>query len=225
MEPYEVNPPTRRHRSWFRVGAALAFIAGVAALVWALVETPKERDLSLYPNADRPSSQEPRPEQPANQEAYSDPAGAVATSGTERRDPTAAPGEDASAPDVVRNLDQILGGRDPKELVGRQVEFEAPVLDDGNPVTFWIGTGDDRLLVVMGRDSRDVQDRQTSTPPSHGIAPVQRGQQAIISGTIQEVPSAEERYNWRLTREQTRELERRGVYVRAHSVRTNGHGE
>ena len=175
MEPYEVNPPTRRHRSWFRVGAALAFIAGLAALVWALVETPKERDLSLYPN-------------------------------------------------VVRNLDQILGGRDPKELVGRQVEFEAPVLDDGNPVTFWIGTGDDRLLVVMGRDSRDVQDRQTSTPPSHGIPPVQRGQQAIISGTIQEVPSAEERYNWRLTREQTRELERRGVYVRAHSVRSYGHG-
>ena len=43
-------------------------IAGVAALVWALVETPKERDLSLYPNADRPSSQDPRPEQPANSE-------------------------------------------------------------------------------------------------------------------------------------------------------------
>jgi hypothetical protein len=127
----------------------------------------------------------------------------------------------AAAPVLIQELDTITGANDGRPLIGRRVDLQVTVRDP-NDVAFWAGEGDNRVLVVFGRDSRDGAGRQEGLPSSHGIEPLQAGQAARVSGTIQRLPEAEQMYSWRLTGHDVAELAGRGIYVRADRVTPNG---
>ena len=207
---------------WLKVLGVTTVIAVVLAMIWSLAETPKDRNLATYPNSRERATQPPRLPAPttSQDERQSSP---VATSGSETA--AAANAYELTAPAVIHELDTITGELDGTALVGRKVDLRVAVLREHTPVSFWIGPADNPILVVMQRDVRSVEDRQTSSPPSHGISPVHRGQEALITGTIQPVPRAEERASWGLTASQQRDLEARRIYLRAESVRSAGHGE
>lgn len=210
-----------RGYGWLKALGALVVLIAVGAAIWMLAETPKERNLAGYPNTQERRDQgelSVRADEGTLQEGEA--GRAIGTSGGD--DPAAF---EATEPSIIQDLATITGSVDSAELIGRRVDLHIPVLQQHNAVTFWVGSADNRLLVVLERDVRSSQERNTSKPPSHGIVPVQRGQQVTISGTIQEVPRREERASWSLTRDQERELESRRIYLRADTVRTTGHGE
>jgi hypothetical protein len=128
-------------------------------------------------------------------------------------------------PAIIQELDTITGSVDGQELIGRRVDLHVPVQSVTNDVVFWVGAKDNRVLVVLGRDTRDGRERQVGLPPRHGISSVQRGQQATISGFVQRLPKAEDMHSWRLTQSDYAELLDRKMYIRADTVTTDGHGE
>jgi len=208
---------------WLKTLGIIAAVLLMVGVVWSLAETPKNRNLAIYPNSRERATQ---PSRASSDTASQDrrTAGPVATSGSETTEPAASTYE-LTGPAVIQELDTITGDLDGTALIGRQVDLRVIVLQEQNPVSFWIGPADNPLLVVLQRDVRSTSDRQMSLPPSHGISPLHRGQEAIITGTIQPVPRAEERASWGLTAAQLRELETRRIYLRADTVRSTGHGE
>ena len=132
----------------------------------------------------------------------------LTTAAAGQPDGTSAPAE------PIKDLSTILGTDDPRTLVGRRVQVTVPVVQDQTLTKFWIGPQEDRMLVVLGRDTRGGAERQASVPPEHGIVPLRKGQQAVLSGIVDRVPRPEERFSWDLTAAQTRELERRGAGLR-----------
>jgi hypothetical protein len=145
--------------------------------------------------------------------------GAVGTSGTAAA-PRTVDQPEADAPDsaVIRDIETITGINDGHPLIGRQVELHVPVAGRANDQAFWIGTSDNRVLVVPRRDHRDGRERQEGRIASNGIAPLEAGKMAAISGSIQRLPRAEERFNWELTKQDQREVAANGIYLRADSV-------
>ncbi len=141
--------------------------------------------------------------------------GAVGTSGEQAPAPDRNQGPAAG---IIRDLDTITGTNDGHELVGRRVDLRVPVSQHVNDVAFWVGMGDNRVLVVLTRDDRDGQERQRGDPSSSGIRALQAGQQATISGSIQRVPYAEAMYSWGLTNADRAELMDRRIYLKADSV-------
>ncbi len=142
--------------------------------------------------------------------------GAIGTSGGHGADADQA----GSAPvpgGVIHELETITGSNDGHELVGRRVDLHVPVSQHINDVAFWVGMGDNRLLVVFARDDRDGAERQRGEPSNSGVAP-RAGQQAAISGSIQRVPYAEAMYSWGLTSTDRAELMERRIYLRADTV-------
>jgi len=127
-------------------------------------------------------------------------------------------------PAIIQELDTITGSVDGQELIGRRVDLHVVVHSVPNEVAFWIGQGDNRVLVVLGRDNRGGKARQIGSPARHGISPVHAGQQATISGSVQKLPKAEEMHNWRLAKSDFAEVLDRKLYIRADTVTTNGHG-
>jgi hypothetical protein len=87
-----------------------------------------------------------------------------------------------------------------------------------------VGSPDNRVLVVMGRDNRDGTQRQSGVPAGHNIAPVRGGQRATVSGVIRPLPKAEEMASWNLTTDDQKEIAERKIYIRADSVSSDGHG-
>ena len=217
---YEDSDDMKSQHWMLKIGATMAVLVALAGFAWVLAETPRPKNLT-YAGARLTSNAGGERAMAVRNSDQPHPARVVGTSGALGADG----GFEAAEPILIQELETITGNVDGSELVGRKVDLHVTVLQDGNPVTFWIGTPDNRLLVVLHRDVRDGSARQTSLPPAHGILTVQEGQQAVISGTIQMVPPAEDRYSWNLTREQTREVEARRIYLRADSVRTEGHGE
>jgi hypothetical protein len=205
----------RRHM-FLKLGGICAALLAVAGLWWGLAETNKNTNLSFQGNR-RATDIQPRAANPLRESSYKDPASPVGTTGAPSGQPNT-----STAPETILDLKGLLGADDATTLIGRRVEVDVPVLQAHNPTTFWIGDPNDRLLVVLGRDTRDGAERQASKPPEHGIVPAENGQQASIRGTVQGVPRAEERYNWDLTATQDRELKRKGVFILADSARTGG---
>ena len=202
----------RRH--WLLPLAAIcAAVVVLGGAMWALAETNTSKNLTFQGNR-RATDIRPRAANPLRESSYKDPASPVGTSGVAR---AAASGPGGSV-GAIQDLRAILGTDDPRSLAGRPVEITVPALREQNVTTFWIGSADDRLLVVLNRDTRDGGDRQASKAPEHGIVPGPRGQQAVVSGIVERVPRPEQRASWDLTAAQTRELERRGVYIRADKV-------
>ena len=142
-------------------------------------------------------------------------AGAVGTSGA-----TSDVREAAVDSGIIRELETITGRVDGHELVGRRISLAVPVQEQSNDNAFWIGSGDNRLLVVMHRDRRNDVQRQQGTVAPNGIAPLHSGQTAMIIGTIQTIPAPEEMSSWGLTSRDKTELAGRPIYIRADTVRT-----
>ena len=131
---------------------------------------------------------------------------------------------EATGADVITEIETITGTNDAMALVGRRVDLHVDVHSRANDYAFWVGPPDNRLLVVIGRDTRGGPQRQRGEPSRHRIAPVRGGQRAAISGVIRRAPKAEQRYSWNLTREDERELSDRKVYIDAEAVGSEGHG-
>lgn len=186
---------------------ALGVFALAIAGIWLM---PDNR---VDPSPDRPRQHASDARQPA-----SDSSGAVGTSGTHDG---AAEGDEFGA---LRDIETITGANDGMALVGRRVDLHVDVQEMANDRAFWVGSADNRVLVVLGRDNRTQWHRQHSVPASHGIAPVHHGQRATISGVVRPMPGSEEMYSWALTTSEYKELADRKVYIRADSVRSEGHG-
>ena len=126
--------------------------------------------------------------------------------------------------DVITEIETITGATDGMSLVGRHVDLHVDVQDRANDYAFWVGSPDNRLLVVLRRDNRDGAERQRGQPSNHRIAPVHGGQRATISGVVRAAPKGEHRYSWNLTRDDENELVDRKIYIDADAVSSEGHG-
>jgi hypothetical protein len=190
---------------------AIAGLALAAVFVWAMPQNRNDREDwngggVVVGSANQGSAHsDMSPSQPTEPNA-------VGTAGTHDE---AAGAEDAS---VLREIETITGANDAMSLVGRRVDLHVDVQARANDHAFWIGSPDNRLLVVFGRDNRSGTKRQAGVPADHGISPVADGQRAAISGVVRSIPIAEHRYNWNLTEEDEKELAERKVYIRAESV-------
>lgn len=131
---------------------------------------------------------------------------AVGTSGTHQ-----GAAEDENA-DAIRDIETITGANDGMTLVGRRVDLHVEVQDLANERAFWVGSPDNRVLVVLRLDS-----------PTHRTVPVHDGQVAIISGVVRRMPKPEEVTGWRLTKRDGEELADRKIYIRADTVGSVGH--
>lgn len=118
---------------------------------------------------------------------------------------------------TLHDLETMTGVSDPNELIGRRVDFQAKVTEVNNYV-MWTGTGDNRVLVVLGRDDRSEAQRMHGAPSPNNIKPVHAGQTARITGTIEPIPYAEARNYWGLTPQQRNALDDLKVYIRADAV-------
>jgi hypothetical protein len=147
-----------------------------------------------------------------------DSSGAIGTSGTHAGAAEDAPG------DTVREIETITGANDGMTFVGRRVDLHVDVQEMANDRAFWVGSADNRVLVVLGRDNRTGSQRQHGTTAAHRITPVHHGQRAMISGVVRPMPTAEEMSSWDLTTADQKELAERKIYIRADTVGSEGHG-
>jgi len=131
---------------------------------------------------------------------------------------TAGPARSVDEPTAVYSISELETTGDRTQLVGRKVDLHVRVLGIANDEAFWIGEKDNRLLVVPSRDRRDSAQRQAGFVSGNDIAPMEAGQMAAISGTIQPLPIAEETYSWGLTTADREEVAASGVYLRADTV-------
>ena len=205
-----------------KAGGIFVAVLALAGAIWALAEIPNNSKELTYAGSLQPTGRERPTPSTLRQGMQVDPSKAIGTSG---RTAITEPGDADASPAVIRDLETIIGNADATTLVGRRVDLHVPVLRESSLVTFWVGSSDKPLLVVLHRDVRDGHERQVSLPPAHGIVAIEHSQQATISGTLQRAPSAEGRFSWDLTAAQRRDLEKRGVDLLADSVRTAGPGE
>jgi hypothetical protein len=215
-DPYDETHVVRSRRGgrWI---ALLVVVCVVGAIAWFIRESSSNRDLQTAgAQSDTPGTLR----QPFNNETTGGTAAATGTSGK-----TGDAGASDTESGIIRELDTITGSVDGHELIGRRVNLTAPVRDKANDNAFWVGMGDNRMLVVLRRDHRDGVQRQQSDVAAHGIAPVHAGQTAVITGSIQKLPKAEDMFSWGLTAKDKKELAERQIYIRADTVTTEGHGE
>ncbi len=194
----------------------LAVVALIGVFVGALGYWAYQRDAI---EAERLS---PLPASPAP-----DSTGSVGTTGTDEPRGSDGGGHPSAVvtPVLIQELDTITGSVDGQQLIGRRVDLHVIVQAVPNELVFWVGERGNRMLVVMGRDSRDGRERQLGLPARHWISPVHAGQQATISGSVERLPKAAEMSSWDLTEDELVELLDRKLYVRAGTVTTNGHGK
>jgi len=126
------------------------------------------------------------------------------------------------SPATVHDLDTVLRTVDQNELIGRRVDFHVKVADVNNSISFWVGNKDNRMLVVLARDSRSDAQRDRGAPSANGIQPLQAGQAARITGIIEGIPPAEARYSWGVNDSVRRALKDQKAYIRADTVVPEG---
>lgn len=211
--PPGTRPQMIRTGRYMWILPVLAVVVITALAVRWLSERPRELHLTQGQQTGTLRDEAtPELESDAVPSTGGDTATAAATSGS------------LASPAIVKEIETITGSLDGHELIGRRVDLRVPVHAAGaGDTTFWIGSGDNRLLVVLERDTRQDQSEGAETV-EHRIRPV-NGRAAFITGTIQRVPDAEERVSWRLTRQEEEELLERNIYVRAERVVPDGHGE
>jgi hypothetical protein len=123
---------------------------------------------------------------------------------------------------VINELETITGAVDGHELIGRRVSLRVNVGDQASSGNargrFWIGPADSPMLVVLDRDVRNERQRVEGDPSNNSFDAVRAGRSVMISGKIEPLPRAEERYSWGLTRDELEQLTGRPIYIRADSV-------
>ena len=115
----------------------------------------------------------------------------VGTAGREGAD------EPDESPATLHDLETVTGTVDPHELIGRRVDFHEKVADINNHTSFWVGSKDNRVLVVHGASS------------SNDVKPAQM---VRITGTIEDIPNG-------VFNEQLKDQK---VYIRAEHVTPEG---
>jgi len=182
---------------------ALIPIASVAVIAVAGVQFMRESDRAGYRAFDTGKLLEnPRPE------------GAESTGGRGPSGPTAA--TTGFAGSVLYELGLTSG--DSQELAGRRVSFTIPTGATASDGAFWVGSGNEALLVVPRRDRRSGEDRNRGEPSEHGVVDTGGEGTTSISGTIQRVPHAEAMHSWSLTHTDIRRLRARGVFLSADTI-------
>jgi len=107
------------------------------------------------------------------------------------------------SPAIIRELETITGSNDGHELIGRRVDLHVPIQQPINDVAFWIGAGDNRILVVL---------------PSSTSIQAYDGSPVAVSGTIQGLPDPEAMSSWGLTEADREELLQRKIYIRGETA-------
>jgi hypothetical protein len=130
--------------------------------------------------------------------------------------------EPEDSPATLHDLETVTGAVDPHELIGRRVDFDVRVVDVTNDTSFWVGTKDNRMLVVLGRDNRSDAQRDHGAPSPNNIKPAAPGQTMRITGTIEGIPDAEAPFSRGLNDAQRRALKDQKVYIRADSTIPEG---
>ena len=115
--------------------------------------------------------------------------------------------EPADSPATLHDLETVTGSLDPHELIGTRVDFDLKVGEINDNTSFWVGTKDSPMLVVLRRDKASA----------NGMQPVKRGEMARVTGTIEAIPPAGSRYSWEGNDSVRRELDQK-VYIRADRV-------
>jgi hypothetical protein len=103
---------------------------------------------------------------------------------------------------VIHEIETITGVNDGHQLVGRRVDLHVPVQQHLNDFAFWVGSRDNRVLVVHPGN------------PSISVT----GTLATVSGTIRALPRDAEMHSWGLAESDRDELMQRRIYVRADAV-------
>jgi hypothetical protein len=197
-EPYEKThmlSPRKSTRTLILSAMAAALIGLGALGVWLSPSGSKGRELGF---GIRPVEQGAR--------------GEVATSGNDNIAGTEhTPG--TGVPFSLMTLDNRSLDSDAEQLIGRTVDIRVPV-ERATGVAFWAGSGDDQLLVVMGRDTRSGPVRQKGEPSTSNLQTPDGVQQVTLSGRIERVPHAEGLFSWRLTNHDRARLAERPIYLR-----------
>lgn len=91
-------------------------------------------------------------------------------------------GVPADSPATLHDLETVTGTVDPYELVGQPVDFHLYVArtDEGN--SFWVGTGDNRLLVIPEASNQQLTlgQRVRITGTIEGLRPAANEQKVYI---------------------------------------------
>jgi hypothetical protein len=122
----------------------------------------------------------------------------VGTAGRERVD------EPDHSPATLHDLETVTGTVDPHELIGRRVDFYVKVADINNYTSFWVGSKDNRILVVRPQGAASPND----------IKPAAPGQMVRITGTIEGIDPQRRAFDDPLNDQK--------VYIRAEQVTSEG---
>lgn len=208
-----------RHFFLKSCGILLAVMA-VLGVAWELAEIPKNWYDMTYAGSREPTDIRPRTADALRDGGQNDPAKITGTTGTQAS-ASASAADRQAVQQELQDVDAITGSHDDAGLVGRRVQVHLPIAQPNSMVAYWVGPPDNPLLVVLHRDVRDGFARMASGPSAHGIQPMKAGEVATVSGTIQRLPSFQDRFSWDLTADERSQLDKRGIYLLADTVRTD----
>ena len=109
-------------------------------------------------------------------------------------------------------LDLLRLGNGPgswRDAIGQQMAVPAGAASHVNDIAYWVGEGDNRLLVVLSRDRTDrfEQPRTQSADASPAAGP------GMVTGTLRRLPHAEAMFSWGLTNADAAALRERPIYL------------
>ena len=111
------------------------------------------------------------------------------------------------SPSTIQEIETITGAIDGHELIGRRVDLRLKATGVTSKGAFWVGPGDNRVLVAPGPGERIAR------------RPVREGEAVTILGTILETPNASQRLSWGLTAPDLVQLTDQRIYIRADRIR------
>jgi hypothetical protein len=121
------------------------------------------------------------------------------------------------SPATIHEIETITGATDQHSLVGRQVDLDLSAGPLATQTAFWVGSKDNRVLVVLGQNNR-TQKRRPGQVATSGVTPVQPGEALRIVGTIEAVPPPSARYSRGLEESVRASLRDEKIYIRATSL-------
>jgi len=111
----------------------------------------------------------------------------------------------------------FLNGDGSEPRAGQRARVTVRASQLANAATFWAGMSPRDILVVIERDRRTQEDRDSSRPADRAF-PVNVDGVVQMEGAVEPVPSAEGMFSWGLTERDRRRVAERGVYLRVDHV-------